>query len=269
VTTRLGDDVEFSIAQFRDAWKLLCGAADGYVFEQTAGIDYVFSGLPIPFFNAAVVTAGDVSADTLRAHGRDACAWAASKPVPWMFVVTHDALTPGVDAASELAACGLTPMLALTGMRAPSIPSRRAAGDGLQVATADDAAALAAIVDVNSAAYGVDLDASKTLLANPSFWAGHVPALGRVDGTPVASAAVMMVAGCRYVLLVATMPDRQRRGYAEAVMRHALDVAAATHGETPTTLHATDAGRPIYARMGYDTIATHTAFIEKRFLDGH
>ena len=30
-----------------------------------------------------------------------------------------------------------------------------------------------------------------------------------------------------------------------------------------------DAGRPIYARMGYDTIATHTAFIEKCFLEGH
>jgi hypothetical protein len=37
----------------------------------------------------------------------------------------------------------------------------------------------------------------------------------------------------------------------------------------PTTLHATDAGRPICARMGYQTIATHTAFIEKRFLEGH
>src|SRR5688572_17052591 len=31
-------------------------------------------------------------------------------------------------------------------------------------------------------------------------------------------------------------------------------------------LHATDAGRPVYARMRYETIATHTAFIEKRFL---
>jgi hypothetical protein len=37
----------------------------------------------------------------------------------------------------------------------------------------------------------------------------------------------------------------------------------------PTVLHATDAGRPVYARMGYDTIATHTAFIEARFLEGH
>ena len=267
--TRVSDDVEFSVAQFRDAWQLLCEGADGYVFEQTAAADYIFSGLPIPFFNAAVVTARDLSGDALRAHGRDACAWAASQAVPWMFVVTHDALAPGVDAVSVLDACGLAPMMPLTGMRAERIASRPVAADGLQIEVPGDAAGLQSIIDVNSAAYGVPLDDSKPLLGNPLFWADHVPALGRVDGTAVASAAVMMVAGCRYVLLVATMPDRQRRGYAEAVMRHALDVAAATHGESPTTLHATDAGRPIYARMGYETIASHTAFIEKRFLEGH
>jgi hypothetical protein len=52
-------------------------------------------------------------------------------------------------------------------------------------------------------------------------------------------------------------------------MRHALDVAAATYGEKPTFLHATDAGRPVYERMGYEPVAAHTAFIERRFLEGH
>jgi len=71
------------------------------------------------------------------------------------------------------------------------------------------------------------------------------------------------------VALVATDPAFQRRGYAEAAMRHALAVAAQRHGAGPTVLHATDAGRPIYARMGYATIATHTTFIDKRFLGAH
>jgi hypothetical protein len=30
-----------------------------------------------------------------------------------------------------------------------------------------------------------------------------------------------------------------------------------------------DAGRPIDARMGYEPLASHTAFIEQRFLEGH
>ena len=78
-----------------------------------------------------------------------------------------------------------------------------------------------------------------------------------------------MVNGCRYVALVATDPTRQRRGYGDAVMRHALDLSARVHGDIPTTLHATEAGRPIYERMGYTTIAAHTLFIEKRFLADH
>ena len=55
--------------------------------------------------------------------------------------------------------------------------------------------------------------------------------LGRIGDTPACCAAVMMVDGYRYVALVATDPAHQRRGYAEAAMRTALDVAAREHGD--------------------------------------
>lgn len=265
----MADDVEFSISQFRQAWRLFCGACPGHLADRNGAVEYIFSGLPIPFFNVAVVTARNVAADALQAQARLACAWAADKHVPWMFVVTHEALGPGVDAAAALEACGLTPAIPLTGMRTARIAAATHTAPALQVGVAVDDESCASIFDVNAAAYGADLGACKPTFGKRSFWDGHVAALGRVDGTPVASAAVLMIDGCRYVALVATTPARQRRGYAEAVMRHALDVAEATHGRTPTVLHATDAGRPIYARMGYDTIATHTAFIERRFLEGH
>ena len=93
--------------------------------------------------------------------------------------------------------------------------------------------------------------------------------LGLADGKPAASAAVLMVEGYRYVALVATDPGQQRRGYADAVMRRALEIAATAHGERPTVLHATDAGRPVYERMGYAAISTHTIFMEQSLLGGH
>lgn len=265
----LTDDVDFSISQFAGAWRLLCGATPHRVFDRTADIEYVFSGLPIPFFNAAVVTARDVTQDGLERLAADATRWASDKAVPWMFLVTHEAVAADVDVSSTLASHGLVPLIQMTGMRAQRLaPSRRQA-DELDLDIPRDDDGYAAIFDVNAAAYGVRLDACKPTHGTRPFWDGHQPALGRVNGTPVSSAAVFLVDGCRYVALVATLPDRQRRGYAEAAMRHALDAAAAAHGDLPTTLHATEAGRPIYTRMGYEPIASHTAFIETRFLEGH
>jgi predicted GNAT family acetyltransferase len=78
-----------------------------------------------------------------------------------------------------------------------------------------------------------------------------------------------MVDGLRYVALVATHPEHQRRGYADAAMRRALEVAAAAKGKCPTFLHATEAGRPVYTRMGYRAVSHHTLYMEAKFLAGH
>ena len=243
--------------------------APAYSAGDGDGVDYVFSGLPIAFFNVAFLTSRVDSAGALEARGRAACAWAAGKNTPWLMLVTHEALAPGLDAAATLARAGLVPMLPLTGMIARRVAPGRAAPAGLQLQVPEDDAGCAAMLDINSAAYGMSLDAAKPALGKHAFWAYHAPALGAVGGTPVSSAAVIMAGGHRYVALVATDPAHQRRGYGEAVMRHALDAAVQGHGDKPTFLHATEAGRPIYARMGYETVSTHTVFIEKRFLEGH
>ena len=52
------------------------------------------------------------------------------------------------------------------------------------------------------------------------------------------------------VLFVATVPAAQRRGLASELMRHALREARAA-GAWTTTLEASAAGEPVYARMGY------------------
>ena len=263
------DAVDLSIRQFRDAWRVMCAGNPSRSAAIDNGIEYIFSGLPISFFNVALLTGRAVSGDELTSHGDQACAWASDKSVPWLFVVTHEALRDGVDATSALDGCGLTPMMLLTGMVAQQVGPVTQMPDGLQLTVPDDDSGCGRVLDMNGLAYGMDLEAGKAVIGQRAFWADHVPALGMVGSTPVSSAAVLIVDGYRYVALVATDPAQQRRGYAEATMRHALEVAASRHGALPTFLHATDAGRPIYQRMGYDAVATHTIFIEKRFLEAH
>lgn len=263
------DDLDLSIQQFVEAWRLMCAGAPGFAGTMIDGMECIFSGGPIAFFNVAVLTSRNVAANALASYAKGARAWASSKAVPWLFVVTHEALEPGIDAAAVLDVCGMAPMMPMTGMVAHTIRPATGAAAGLQLTLAQDDSACSAILDVNGLAYGMDLDAGKDLIGTRAFWIGHFPVLGLTDGKPACCAAVMMVDGYRYVALVATDPGQQRRGYAEAAMRRALELSAEVHGECRTVLHASDAGRPIYARMGYTPISTHTIFMEKAFLDAH
>ena len=262
------DNVSLSIAQIDGAWRVMCAGAPRFLAEDSNDVQYIFSRLPISFFNIALLTGSGLSAEALSARGREACTWAADKAVPWLFLVTHERLQPGVDAAAVLDACGLTTVMPMTGMLAQTVAAAPAIPDLLLTEPQDDESC-AAIVDVNAIAYGMDLEAGKEAIGSRTFWKDKFPVLGVSGGKPVSSAAVLMVDGQRYVAFVATDPAQQRRGFADATMRQALANAAKVHGEIPTILHATDAGRPIYERMGYATISTHTLLMEKRFLEGH
>jgi GNAT superfamily N-acetyltransferase len=72
-----------------------------------------------------------------------------------------------------------------------------------------------------------------------------------VDGAPVSTASVIELDGWLYVALVATEPDQRQKGYAEAVMRHALTTAAAELEISRTALDASVMGAPLYLQMGY------------------
>jgi GNAT superfamily N-acetyltransferase len=167
-----------------------------------------------------------------------------------------------------LDSCGLAPLMPLTGMRAERVGEPNET-PGLRLTVPSDDASCSTVLDVNTAAYGMDLEAGKPLIGRAAFWKGHFPVVGLVDGTPASTAAVLMVDGVRYVALVATAPGQQRRGFADAAMRLALQLAADVHGQKPTVLHATEAGRPVYERMGYASISRHTAYMPKAFLGGH
>jgi GNAT superfamily N-acetyltransferase len=65
------------------------------------------------------------------------------------------------------------------------------------------------------------------------------------------TATAIINEGCIFLFLVATAPDARRKGYGEAVTRHALQTAREATGIRRTVLHATEPGYPIYLRLGY------------------
>lgn len=265
----MSDSVDLSIRQFVEGWRVFCNAAPAPAVAASDGVAFAFSAVPIAFMNAAIVTQRDVSSAHLHDLGQRACDWAGRVGVPWIFIATAEALDPDVDADAALAPCGLVRTMSITGMVADELlPPARVPAE-LEITEPIDDNACEEIFKVNAAAYGMPFDDGFPVWGRRAFWKDQFAAIGRIDGQPVSCAATLMVDDHRYVALVATDPERQRRGYAEAAMRHCLAAARRVHGDRPTFLHATEAGRPVYERMGYRPVATHPAYMEAKFLGGH
>jgi hypothetical protein len=71
--------------------------------------------------------------------------------------------------------------------------------------------------------------------------------VGWAEDRPVAISAAFVESGVTNVALVATLPDARGKGYGEAVTWQ----AALTELGQPALLLSSDAGRPIYDRMGF------------------
>src|SRR5215203_7488904 len=129
------DQVDLSIRQFVGGWHLFCAPAPNRALDSADGLEYAFSGVPIAFMNAAVITKRGVSADALQAFGRDACQWAAPVGVPWALIVTRESLDRGVDVDAVLEPCGLAPLMTLTGMTTRDVTPAARVPEGLEVVT--------------------------------------------------------------------------------------------------------------------------------------
>ena len=70
----------------------------------------------------------------------------------------------------------------------------------------------------------------------------------------------MVSAGAVGLYGVATLPDRGGRGYAEALIRHALAQARQRHGVERTILQACTEALPLYLRLGYRMVTHFSAY---------
>jgi GNAT superfamily N-acetyltransferase len=125
-------------------------------------------------------------------------------------------------------------------------------GPDLDVQTEGCAAALG---EINDRAFRNTRPAFARLLANAED--AHRLYVGRVDGTPACALAIHDHGDDAMVALVATDPAFQRRGLASKLLHVAL-LDARERGRRISTLQASRAGEPVYARFGYSNVGRFT-----------
>jgi GNAT superfamily N-acetyltransferase len=79
-------------------------------------------------------------------------------------------------------------------------------------------------------------------------------------GEIVAMAGALAYGSYCWVGLVATLPDRQRQGFASRLSAHLLDWAK-EHGCGTVALDANDNGRPVYERLGFRAVGPTVALL--------
>ena len=125
----------------------------------------------------------------------------------------------------------------------------------LEMRQVGDAQSEKAFCDIGAICFNVPSAWFREIFEDPKVWkSGFVGYVGYLNGEPVSTAATVIAAGVVGVYNVATAPLYQRRGYGEALMRHALDQAREQSGIERTVLQSTPQGLNLYRRMGYSVV---------------
>lgn len=250
--------------QFIAFGKLLVAGRPGADACEKDGITTYWAGSPAVFFNLIFLSESIADRTMLKRRLGVAADYMRSKTDPGLFFISDDYLDSEVrkafDAALEEA--GLVSMIETIGMMGDLIAFEEGSKHPeLRFGRVTDESGFYECADINSAAYGLPVELMRDGLDGATLWKKSAYCyLAYLGDTAVATASVVEIEDVLYVALVATRPDAQRRGFAEATIRHALRVASEATGHRKTCLHATQAGYPVYERMGYTPVTRIVGF---------
>ena len=250
-------EVEESFSQFEGAWRATCVGFPRFEVVELPALRIYWPDVPLMFYNMAIITAPVREAAELRDRAHLAQTFMRTKRTPGMLAICEETLAPNLrgEASHILATENLYPAVPMIGMAASELhPVQRISTD-LLVRRATSEADSITILNLNCEAYRLPLELGRESVPRALTDPGWHCYIGELQGQPVACAVTFSLDDRLYVALVATLENYRRRGYAEAVVRASIASCSAATGLTRAILHATEAGRPVYKRMGYHDTA--------------
>ena len=221
------------------------GRHAGFTLGQSGHVTLASSGLPMAFFNGAFVAGPSEDAAAVIA---DVAAFFAARPSPFLLWVRE-----GVDDVLVAAAraAGLREVGGPAGMVLASIGPVPAPPASLEIriaSTLDDLRAHRAVV---VGGFGMPPEIAHLILGEGLLTDPEVAiAIGSLDGVPVTTALLGRTGETAGVYNVATLGENRGRGFGEAAT-WAVISEGARRGCTHSCLQSSDAGYPVYRRMGF------------------
>jgi len=235
-------------------WRRFAEDFAGAQTEDRDAVTALWSHTPFPFWNFIFISESVHSSEELKAATDEATAIAATKKHPGLICVCLSLLDERSREQSDsiLSAAGFPISIPITGMTTGHFPLTLNCPTSLRIEQASD---FQILTELNSNAYGVPLEAAKSSTLSEQFAQDAFIYLGYEADRPVCTAAVIVQENVLYLALVATSENARGKGYGEAIVRHALQKAHEETNLTQAALHATDMGKPVYERIGFQPVA--------------
>ena len=244
--------------QLASMWQVITADRGEADLCELAGLTIRWADNRFPFWNTLIFS--EQNADHKRAAEilDLASAYMRSRCQPGLIWICEEFLAPSVraklpDIAAEK---GLAFSMICHGMEGDFLPISKPSHPALSFVRATTEELMLAYGEINAASYGWEPEIGHAGLQWSPLWKQRMQAwLALEDGMPVSAAATIANQDCLFVALVATTPAAQRKGYGEATTRMALYEGARETGLKCAVLHATDAGMPVYRRIGFEKVA--------------
>ena len=253
-----GNLLDFSSVadNLRESFRVLASGRETGEVRELRGVSIASAGVAFQMFNAAFLSSPVASDAELEQRILLPSLHFQTRGMEWAYWVCEDWLESRVRSRSRkiFGKHGLHHSVDLPGMVAERLLPPLRPLPRLDVRRVCDPPTQEAFCSVGAVCFNVPLSWFREVFETNPVWERFAGYVAYVGAEPVSTAAVVIQEGAAGVYNVATIPGHQRRGYGEAVMRHALEAAQREHGVEPSLLQSTRAGYALYLRMGYRTV---------------
>jgi ribosomal protein S18 acetylase RimI-like enzyme len=240
----------------RESFRVVAAGRGAGEIRELPGVSIAAAGVTFQMFNAAFLSAPVLTEAELEQRILLSAAHFNTRGLEWAYWVCED----WIDGRARrrlrqtFERHGLRHAVDLPGMVADRIAPPLKPLPPVTVRRVTDASTRADFCAIGSICFHVPINWFREVFDNHVVWNRFAAYVAYQDEAPVSTAAIVMGGGAVGVYNVATMPERQHRGYGEAVMRYAVAQAQKEHGVERSILQSTPAGLHLYQRMGYRTV---------------
>lgn len=233
--------------------------------RELAGVTIASCGMNYPVFNSAMLTS-PVNGGVREMDQRIAVAAVhyQARELGWSFWICEDLLhmelrgqAPHVFRKRNMEVIAQPP-----GMLAEKLAPPSRALPQLECRRVSDARTRFDFADIASIVFALPFVTSKKIYGNESTWnSGMSGYVGYLDGKPVSIVTTVYGGGVIGIYSLATLPQHQKLGFGESLMRYAAEDARQETGIEALALQSTKQGLGLYARMGFRMVTKFSVYM--------